>query len=44
MCLTSAAVNGLFLLSPSDAVDPAFEAKAISVFGLVGSTLGLVRK
>src|SRR5882724_2227604 len=36
--LTSAAVNGLFLLSPSDAVDPAFAAKAIRVLGLVGST------
>src|SRR6202034_3063874 len=37
--LTNAEVNGLFLLSPSEAVDPAFAAKAISVFGLFGSTL-----
>ena len=43
MCFTSAAVNGLFLLSPSDAVEPAFDAKAISVFGLLGSTLARPR-
>jgi hypothetical protein len=41
--LTSAAVKGLLLLSPSDAVDSAFAAKAISVFGLVGSTLASPR-
>jgi hypothetical protein len=36
-------VKGLFLLSPSDAVDPALAAKAISVFGLPGSTLASPR-
>ena len=43
MCFTSAAVNGLLVLSPSDAVEPALEAKAISVFGLAGSTLARPR-
>src|SRR2546428_9804335 len=37
--LTRAAVNGLCLLSPSDAVDPAFAANAISVLGLAGGAL-----
>src|SRR5476649_2520635 len=41
--LTSAAVNGLFLLSPSEAVDPALAAKATSVFGLFGSILASPR-
>ena len=36
MCFTRAAVNGLFFPSPSEAVEPAFDAKAIKVFGLVG--------
>ena len=42
-CLTRAAVNGLFLVSPSDAVDPAFAANAIRVLGLPGSTLARPR-
>ena len=37
------AVNGLFLPSPSAAVEPALEANAIRVFGLVGSTLARPR-
>ena len=36
-------MNGLFLPSPSEAVEPAFEANAINVFGLVGSTLARPR-
>src|SRR5215468_3795721 len=39
----SAAVNGLFASSPSVAVQPALAAKAISVFGLTGSTLASPR-
>src|SRR5437879_13468720 len=41
--LTRAAVNGLCLLSPSDAVDPAFAANAISVLGLAGLSLASPR-
>src|SRR5882672_11702821 len=40
---TSAAVKGLYLPSPSDAVEPAFDAKAINVFGLFGSTFARPR-
>ncbi len=40
---TSAAANGLFLESPSEALEPALAAKAIIVFGLVGSTLARPR-
>ena len=36
-------MKGLYLPSPSDAVEPAFAAKAISVLGLVGSTLAKPR-
>jgi hypothetical protein len=35
--------NGLFFASPSEAVEPALAAKAIMVFGLVGSTLARPR-
>ncbi len=38
-CSTSAVANGLFLESPSDAVEPALAANAIIVLGVVGSTL-----
>ena len=38
-CYDNACVDGKFLLSPSAAVEPAFAAKAISMFGPVGSTL-----
>src|SRR5262245_37634077 len=40
---TSAEANGLCFESPSKAVDAAFAAKAIIVFGLLGSTLARPR-
>ena len=42
-CLARAALNGLFLPSPSAAVDPAFDANAISVLRFVGSTFASPR-
>lgn len=41
--LTRAFVKGLYFPSPSEAVEPAFEANAMSVFGVMGSTLAKPR-